>query len=210
MELTPDAVADQLSKTLGSCKVLLTQNEIPPASTDRAISVCAPSSAEAWPVVVANPAPAPERLSAGIVAGADVLVLNDSEARALAPDAPETLLPRRPGRGRVLLLTRGGEGSTLFMIPPAESSAPIRSVYCGAVHFGKVIDTVGAGDAFVGALAASLSTADSASAALSDPDVLLKAVKVASTVAGMSVCKPGTQSSYPTREQVDTHFPTLV
>ena len=59
-----------------------------------------------------------------------------------------------------------------------------------------VVDTTGAGDAFIGALAAALcGGAD-----------LLSATRLGVAVGSRAVGRSGAQSSYPTREQLPTHL----
>jgi ribokinase len=120
---------------------------------------------------------------------ADPLVVNEHEAgHALAllggptrePPATETALATALGDAGVpsVVVTLGGAGAVV--------------VHDGAAHHVpapavSVRDTTGAGDAFVGALAARLATGDD----------LLAAARFAVRVAAHSVQRSGAQPSYP-------------
>jgi ribokinase len=108
--------------------------------------------------------------------GLDPLVVNEHEAESLGGD-PAKLLALGP---RSVVITKGGEGALLV------TSSGIEQIPAPQVD---VVDTTGAGDAFVGALAASL-------AAGTD---LPSAVRLAVRVGSVSVTARGAQPSYPTR-----------
>lgn len=137
-------------------------------------------------LTVLNPAPALEfdpRL-AGLV---DVLVPNEHEAAALAgsPAHPHDLAERLCAlHGCAVLVTAGSHGcyaadpeGRRFHIPAPPA---------------RVIDTTGAGDAFVGALAVSLR----------EERNLERAAAFATRAASLSVGRPGTMPSYPTRDEL--------
>lgn len=108
--------------------------------------------------------------------GLDPLVVNEHEAEFLGGD-PARLLALGP---RSVVITKGGKGALLATASGVEEFAapPV-----------AVVDTTGAGDAFVGALAA----------ALADGGDLSAAVRFAIQVASHSVTARGAQPSYPTR-----------
>ncbi|NLF38947.1 ribokinase, partial [bacterium] len=80
-------------------------------------------------------------------------------------------------------LTLGSRGA-LIVDRGGAQHVPARKV--------KAVDSTGAGDAFVGSLAYFLSR----------KSPLKEAVKRACAIATMSVLKPGTQTSFPSREEV--------
>ena len=92
-----------------------------------------------------------------LVAGAEMLFPNAEEAATLAgSDDPETQGARLAGRFPLVVIKRGAAGAEAFMgAKRARAAAPPA----------KVVDTTGAGDAFVAAfLAARLNGADLQSA----------------------------------------------
>lgn len=112
--------------------------------------------------------------------GLDPLVVNEPEAEALGGD-PAALLALGP---RSVVITRGGRGALLATASGVEElGAPLVDV----------VDTTGAGDAFVGALAASLAGGAD----------LPTAVRFAVRVASVSVTSRGAQPSYPHRADLD-------
>ena len=68
-----------------------------------------------------------------------------------------------------------------------------KSIHVPAVAAGLVIDTAGAGDAFVGGFAA----------AIADGTAPAEAVRFGCTVAGLSVTKRGTAPAMPSRAEID-------
>jgi ribokinase len=140
---------------------------------------------------ILNPAPAPSRDIGDILANVDLLCPNASEASALtgmkidgidgAKEAGRKLM--RLGIGTVVL-TLGKSGALLMReggaehIPSPEVSA---------------LDTTGAGDAFVGALALSMANGSG----------IDEAVRFANVAAAISVTKEGTQAGLPTFEEVE-------
>jgi ribokinase len=146
---TPDDL-DVLEPLLDSVAVLVLQMEIP---TDVVARACQLGSARGATVVL-NLAPAVD-LPPGTLAHVDVLVLNRSEAEHLAqgpvPDVEAARrtagLLRSRGPGAVVI-TLGRDGVVLAD-GDGTSHTPAHDV--------PVVDTTGAGDAFVGVLAAHLS-----------------------------------------------------
>lgn len=112
-----------------------------------------------------------------VIARADLIVVNEGEAayygRAL--DA---------ARGLVAV-TRGGEGAVLIRNGETVASAIPPAV--------AVVDTVGAGDTFVAALAVALLEGQAPQAAL----------RFACAAGACAVTRPGAQPSLPTRAEVD-------
>ncbi len=136
--------------------------------------------------VILNPAPAraiPDELWPLL----DVLVVNEVEAEALAPglagptEQAEALAAHGPS---LVVVTLGPEGAVYWSAGQngATSVFPVATV----------VDTVGAGDAFCGALAVALAEGSTVGAA----------VGFASAVAGISVTRAGAAPSYPTRAEL--------
>jgi ribokinase len=135
--------------TLGGAAVLVLQNEIPAA-----VNVAAAAAAKAHGAqVVFNAAPARE-LSEALMANIDVLVVNRVEAEALASAAvidrasAIAALPALGSAKRAVVVTLGGQGLVV-------GSKPGEIIELEALPV-KVTSTHGAGDCFVGVLAAQL------------------------------------------------------
>jgi ribokinase len=129
---------------------------------------------------VLNPAPAAE-LAPELVELTDVLVPNEHEAAALAGgDAPPgdlaaQLVERLPVSA--VVVTAGGAGAYVA------TGDSVEHVGAPAV---QAVDTTGAGDAFVGALAVRLR----------EGDALATAVAFAVRAASVSVTRPGTMTAF--------------
>jgi ribokinase len=138
---------------------------------------------------VLNPAPARE-LPAELLAVLDVIVPNESELQTLTgrttdtlddvTAAAEALRERGP---RTVIVTLGPRG-TIVVRPDGRTHIPGVSV--------AAVDTSGAGDAFCGALAN----------CLAEGATIVDAALLANAVAAVSVTRPGTQASFPRREEM--------
>jgi ribokinase len=177
---------DDASESIGEARVLVAQMEIPPEVVLRAVEVAAASGTR----VLINLAP-PFEVPRVLLEKLDPLVINEHEAAFLlgervegvdgALDAVPRLLALGPGSVVVTLgedgaVFSGGESAQHLTAPKVE-----------------VVDTTGAGDAFVGALAARLAA-----------DALLKdAVAYAVRAGAAAVTEAGAQGALPTPETVD-------
>jgi ribokinase len=142
-------------------------------------------------VTVFNPAPAIP-FDDALFALSDYIVANEIEAEALTGIAVADLVgARRAGdallaKGAGTALVTLGERGALF-------HAADRSVHIAAFAAGEVVDTTGAGDAFVGCFAAAL-------AAGADP---LDAARFGSAAGGISVTRRGAAPAMPHREEIE-------
>lgn len=134
-------------RTLGGASVLILQNEIP-----EAVNIASAREARAGGARVAmNAAPA-RAMAREMLDLVDVLIVNRVEAEMLSglsvADAPSALraLPRLGAGERDVIVTLGGEG----LVAQAKGEAPMT---IDPVRV-PVMSTHGAGDCFVGALAA--------------------------------------------------------
>jgi ribokinase len=140
---------------------------------------------------ILNPAPACD-LSDDLLGLCHYVTPNESEASALTglpvgtmseiEAAAEALLRRGP---RHVVITLGARGAFVC-------SAKIKE-HVGAFQAGPVVDTTGAGDAFNGGFAVGLSEGMS----------LIEATRFGCAVAGLSVTRPGTAPSMPSRAEAD-------
>lgn len=136
-------------KLLGGAKVLVLQNEVP-----HEVNVAAAATAKKnGATVVFNAAPA-RALSEALIANVDVLVVNRVEAEAISgmpvTDRKSAIaaLPKLGSSQRTVVITLGGGG--LVVCPKSGAFVEIEAIPV------KVTSTHGAGDCFVGVLAAEL------------------------------------------------------
>lgn len=177
--VAPTQAEDALTLTSGDVVVL--QGEVPPQVNERAVAWARQVGA----VSVLNVAPvydvAPE-----VLVDVEVLVVNETEAgllldrepprtRAQAQAAAHDLVDRGPSR---VVVTMGGSGA-VWSDGACEGHVP-------ALDLGPVVDTTGAGDASVGALAAALA------AGLDFERAVSEGVRAGST----AVLAPGAAASY--------------
>jgi ribokinase len=176
-QLAPAMVTGALRGWLDASSVVLCSLEVPVA----AVAEAAEAAAAADALAVINPAPAlplPPELLRGTV-----LTPNEGELGRLVPDADgeNAAVARLLECGaRAVVVTRGSRGASVFRTgqPPASVAAP---------HV-RVVDTVGAGDAFNGALAWSLASGAPIPAAVA-----------AATAAGAAACTgTGARDALPT------------
>ena len=176
--------AESARDTIVQARVLMAPCEVPMPALLEAFSIARAGRA----ITVLNPAPArplPDRLLPLV----DVLTPNESELRLLAgvgddaslADAAQVLLARG---ATAVLVTLGGRGCCLYRGGEVPHALSGRSM--------AVVDTIGAGDTFTGALAA----------ALARGTPLCEAMEWANAAAALSVTGRGAIAGMPTREQV--------
>lgn len=182
---TQETALTHLDRLIKADDWLVIQNEIPLATSDRARWIAHQHGAK----VIWDPAPALVDPPRGLWSS-DIVIPNQGEAEAIlkesvadvraAKAAARHLMDRGAGAGIVKL---GGEG-VVWATPHGVFYLPAVSV--------SVVDTVGAGDAFAGALAARLDRGD----------LLADAVFWANLAAGLSTTQSGAQPSFPHWESV--------
>lgn len=123
---------------LGPGDTLICQLEVPVAAVAAAVRAARAAGA----LVVLNAAPA-VAVPPALLADVDILVVNESEARAIGTADPAALAART---GCAVVVTLGGEGAA-FAEPDGGRAARTPS------HPVDVVDTTGAGDVFVAGLA---------------------------------------------------------
>jgi ribokinase len=166
------------------CKAVMTQLEIPVAAAEAAMA----AGRENGAVTILNPAPV-RPLRAEVLKLVDVLTPNETEARVLAgekPDSsmkPEDLAMRLIALGvKNVVMTLGERGAMMV------SSGSV--IHVPAIQV-SAVDTTGAGDAFNAGLAVSLA----AGARLEE------AVRFAVIAGGLAVTKEGVIPSLPCKAQ---------
>ena len=140
---------------------------------------------------ILNPAPA-QPLPASIYPLIDYITPNETETAVLTGIAVSTLADAEEAadaflaRGvRNAIITLGAQGA---FVKNAQVTAHVP-----ANDAGKVVETTGAGDAFNGGLAV----------ALSEGMGLIAAARFGCAAAGISITRPGTAPSMPTRAEID-------
>jgi ribokinase len=177
---------DAAAESIGEARVLVAQMEIPPEVVLRAVEVAAGSGTRAL-VNLAPTLDVPQTLLEKL----DPLVINEHEAALLLGENVEGVdgaldaVRKLRSLGPTSVVVTVGEDGAVFS--GGESAQHLTAPKV------KVVDTTGAGDAFVGALAARL--ADEAS--------LKDAVAYAVRAGAAAVTKDGAQGALPTPEVVD-------
>ncbi|GCB62051.1 hypothetical protein scyTo_0013020 [Scyliorhinus torazame] len=181
---------ERASKVIDCAKVVVCQLEIRPAITLEALKIARKAGVK----TIFNPAPAIADLDPEFYKETDVFCCNETEAEILtgievcnvenAGKAGSVLLEK--GCGSVII-TLGAEGSVLM-------SRDKRTPHYIPTKKVKAVDTTGAGDSFVGALAFYMAYY---------PSLELEEMnRRACDIASVSVQSQGTQSSYPYRAQL--------
>jgi ribokinase len=199
--MTPELVRAAFARLRpGSADVVLVGHEIPTAATRAALE----AARDAGATTILNPAPASgiDRSTFGL---ADILTPNRGELAAIAADdaarvgrgtraggVPEVLAQalleansEGPGVRQAVVVTLGAAGALLVRLGWPAVALPTPAI--------TAIDSVGAGDAFNGALAAGL-------AAGLDVDVAARRAVVAAAV---STTKAGAREGMPTAGELD-------
>ena len=178
---------EEASGSIGEARILVAQMEVPPEVVLRAVEVAAGSGTR----TLVNLAP-PFEVPQALLEKLDPLVINEHEAAFLlgervegvdgALEAAPKLLSLGPGS---VVVTLGEDGAVFSGGESAQHLTASRV---------KVVDTTGAGDAFVGALAAMLA----------DDAPLEDAVAYAVRAGAAAVTKEGAQGALPTPETVES------
>lgn len=166
--------------------LIVMQLEVPMATVEHVARHCARTRTR----FLLNCAPA-ATVSPTVLAACDPLVVNETEAAFLLGDEQPThpvetarrLLALGPAS---VVVTLGSAGSVALARAETAVEVPALSV--------TAVDTTGAGDAFVGAMAAALTTGGS----------LLDGLALGTRVAAHAVQHRGAQTSYPNRADLET------
>jgi ribokinase len=167
---------------LGSATTLVCQMEAPPAETWALLRRARAAGAR----TILNLAPAAP-LDPAAWADLDVLVANRGEAAALGGE-PAALAPRLR---QALIVTHGAAGSTAWLADGGRIDTPALAI--------QPVDTTGAGDTFVGVLAA----------ALDGGGPLCSALRRASAAASLACLARGAQTAMPRADQIDAALAAL-
>jgi len=172
---------------IANASVFVTQLEQPMPAAHRALEIARAGGAK----TILNPAPA-AALDPAMLRLCDYVTPNETEAEGItgvavasvsdAVRAADVLLEIGVGAALITL----GENGVLYRDAN-------RTEHVGIFNAGPVVETTGAGDAFNGGFATALAEG-------MDP---IEAVKFGSATAGISVTRPGTAPSMPSRAEVD-------
>jgi ribokinase len=179
--------ADQARELISDSSVFVAQLELSLAVVEHGLAL---AHALGVPTIL-NPAPATP-LPESIYQYIDYITPNETEAAALtgipvtsiadAEKAADAFLARGVPN---VLITLGAQGAYA-------KNAHVKA-HIPAVNAGPVVETTGAGDAFNGGFAV----------ALSEGMGLVEAARFGCVTAGISITRPGTAPSMPTRAEVD-------
>jgi ribokinase len=178
-DLTGELVAERLMEVAADDAVLLANLEVPDGAVEAAATVAVQRG---WTFVL-NPAPA-RPLPDGLIARCDVLTPNEGES--LVVGSVENLLALGAG---AVVVTRGASGADVLR-------AGARTLHREALPV-DVVDTTGAGDAFNGALAWSLSEGHD----------LDESVRLAVAAGGLACRALGARASLPDRRELEGALP---
>jgi ribokinase len=173
----------QAARSLGGASIVVCQLEAPPECAQAAFEIARANGA----TTIFNPAPMVP-LPLGLLELADFLVPNQHEAAEIvgrnAPVAElaDRLADMAPWAN--VIVTAGDDGAYL-------ATAGTPSHHIGAPKV-QALDTTGAGDAFVGALAVGLR----------DGQTVSEAAAFAVSAAALSVTRPGTLDAFASRDMV--------
>lgn len=169
--LPPPDVAARVAARVGPGDVVVSNLEV----TTEVVMAAFEAARRAGARTVLNPAPA-ARLDARLLAICDVIVPNEHEAALLTPGGVAALLADIEG---AVVETLGPRGARLRRAGQPEVRQPAFPAH--------VVDTTGAGDAFVGGLAASLARGAG----------LVESMRAAAAVGALAVEALGAQTSFP-------------
>jgi len=172
---------EKAQQVFSEADVLVVQLESPLETVSQAVAMAAQHKT----LVILNPAPA-QPLPATLLSMVDYLIPNEHEVLQIADaDSIETAIDKLLGIGvRHLIITLGEKGA-LLVSKEDRIHLPAFQV--------KAIDTVAAGDAFVGGFATGLA----------EGMELEAAAKLGSAAAAISVTRRGAQPSLPSRKEVN-------
>lgn len=173
---------------IGGASVFVTQLEQPMAPAHRALEIARAGGAR----TILNPAPAAE-IPPAMLALCDFVTPNESEAEGITGIEVRTVADADRAAGALL-----AKGVGAAIITLGEKGAlyrdKARTVHVPVFSAGPVVETTGAGDAFNGGFATALAEG-------ADP---VEAVRFGCATASISVTRPGTAPSMPSRAEIES------
>jgi ribokinase len=184
-----EAIADvkRLIDILPNTDVLLLQLEIPLA----AVVAAAQAAKQAGVTVILDPAPAHPQLPIELYAAIDILTPNQVEANQLVGFTVNNL--ETATKAAQQFHQKGVKTVIIKLGKQGAFCSTTKETFVVPAFLVQAVDTVAAGDAFNGGLAA----------AIAEKQPFQQAVRFATAVAALSVTKAGAQSSMPQRAEVE-------
>ena len=182
-----EAYVERCRDAIETARIFVTQLEQPVQAARAALLI----AREAGVTTVFNPAPA-KAFPDDMFAFCDYIAPNETETEALVGFTVDSMeAAARAGR----ILCERGAGAALITLGErgVYVSSPTVSAHVPALTNAPVVDTSGAGDAFIGGFAA----------ALAEGKDVLDATKFGSATAGLSVTRRGTAAAMPKRHEID-------
>lgn len=184
-ELTP-AIVDDYRELIAKSELLVLQQEIPLATNYRAIEI---AQASGVPVIL-NPAPANDEIDLKYVAMCEFYAPNETELARLTDMPTESLAEIKAAAHKLVaqgvknvIVTIGSRG-VLWVSADQEQLIPSYKV--------DAVDSIGAGDAFIGAFAHYYAQGEA----------VIDALQHANAYAAVTVTRAGSQTSYPTAAEL--------
>ena len=175
------------AERIAGASVFVTQLEQPMAAAHHALTIARRSGVR----TILNPAPA-AAISDEMLALCDIVTPNETEAESITGNAVTDINTAKQAaaaflaRGAGAVIVTLGENGALY-------HDHTRTVHVAAFNAGAVVETTGAGDAFNGGLATALAEG-------MDP---IAAVRFGCATAAISVTRPGTAPSMPSRTEIE-------
>ena len=180
-----DIVANKV--LIQGARVFMTQLEQSLDAADSALSF----AKEGGAITILNPAPA-QPLEGNILKLCDFVTPNEIEAEQITGIPVKSINDAEIAAGKLL-----EQGASAAVITLGEQGALFKDnnqiIHQPSFHVGPVVETTGAGDAFNGGLAV----------ALSEEMPIDKALRFACATASISVTRPGTAPSMPSRDEIE-------
>jgi len=180
-----DIVANKV--LIQGARVFMTQLEQSLDAADSALSF----AKEGGAITILNPAPA-QPLEENILKLCDFVTPNEIEAEQITGIPVKSINDAEIAAGKLL-----EQGASAAVITLGEQGALFKDnnqiIHQPSFHVGPVVETTGAGDAFNGGLAV----------ALSEEMPIDKALRFACATASISVTRPGTAPSMPSRDEIE-------
>jgi ribokinase len=148
---------EQYANDMLKAKIVIFQNEIPSEVTRHALQLCRNDLRTPKPCTIFNPAPSGEHCK-DLIQHCDIVCLNEIELNMISSmpvdsldeiiEASQTLLQQHASQCHAVVATVGSRGAVLVKRSSSAVSNVEVSIY--PAEQVKAVDTVGAGDSFIG------------------------------------------------------------
>lgn len=192
-----DEALEALMPYFKTARVLLLQFEVPLVTVEKAAAL----AHTAGLTVIVDPAPAQGPLPKDVYEYISILTPNQTEAAVLTGRAVDDVqgaiaaAERLQQQGTKAVIVKMGAMGCVCATALGSFAVPVFSV--------AAVDTVAAGDAFNGGLAAALCQLNLRKQEPITPDMLKEAINYATAVAAIAVTRRGAQAAMPTATEVE-------